>query len=391
MKTLIYMPLPGKLSGAPRRALTLARALRSNGFDACVVSEANSALLTCAKKHSFEAHPVNPTGALKLRQGSALKGGIVKKTWTALSIALQNFKLLKVILGSGADTVWIRGSKGIIYAGIAGFLSRKRIVWDIDYELPSQGIIRRIHEFGFLIAQVVIVQYKRAPVEIFGEDLAQKYSHKIIALIPGIEIDSLADYKVQHKARNEKHKETVFNILHIGMVCKRKNQRYLVNVAKKITSNAENNAFTLKLVGDVVEQDYAYNLNNDISELPPGSNVQFLGWRDDIYALLAQADLLVLPSEDEGVPNAIQEAMYIGVPVIASDVGGIPELIHHGETGWVLSLNDEEAWIEQIEKCIANPAMCQSVGANASAFAETHFGAKKWGDQYAKLLAKQPL
>ena len=66
------------------------------------------------------------------------------------------------------------------------------------------------------------------------------------------------------------------------------------------------------------------------------SNVRFLGLRDDIPELMAAADALVLSSAWEGSPNVVLEAMAAALPVVATDVGGVRELVETGRTGFVV-------------------------------------------------------
>jgi glycosyltransferase involved in cell wall biosynthesis len=68
-----------------------------------------------------------------------------------------------------------------------------------------------------------------------------------------------------------------------------------------------------------------------------------MGHRDDVPAILAAADLFVLPSESEASPNVILEAMAGGLPVVASRVGGIPELVADGVTGHLVPPADPQA------------------------------------------------
>lgn len=72
-----------------------------------------------------------------------------------------------------------------------------------------------------------------------------------------------------------------------------------------------------------------------------GDNVQFLGNRQDVPELLRAFDVFILSSMNEGISCAITEAMATGVPVIASDVGGNPELVDHEQTGFLFSPEDE--------------------------------------------------
>jgi len=74
-----------------------------------------------------------------------------------------------------------------------------------------------------------------------------------------------------------------------------------------------------------------------VFDLKLDKKIQFLGWVDDISEFLNQIDVFVLPSFIEGTPRSILEAYYHYVPVIATDVGGIPEILEHNKTGFLVS------------------------------------------------------
>ena len=89
---------------------------------------------------------------------------------------------------------------------------------------------------------------------------------------------------------------------------------------------------------------------------------QFVGHRDDVPALLAGADLFVLPSESEAFPNAIIEAMAAGLPVVATSVGGIPELVTEGVTGRLVPPGDANAIAEALIDLLDAPERAASFG-----------------------------
>ena len=91
----------------------------------------------------------------------------------------------------------------------------------------------------------------------------------------------------------------------------------------------------------------------------------FLGHRDDVAARLADADVFVLPSRSEAFPNAVLEAMAAGLPIVASGVGGILELIENGRTGWLVPAGEPQPLAERISSVMADPILARRLGAAA--------------------------
>jgi glycosyltransferase involved in cell wall biosynthesis len=94
------------------------------------------------------------------------------------------------------------------------------------------------------------------------------------------------------------------------------------------------------IVGEGPERN---SLENLASRLGVDSQVIFTGQRGDVYDLISAMDLFVLPSLSEGIPMVLLEALTLGVPVVASQVGGIPEVLVHGQTGFLVPPRDEKA------------------------------------------------
>lgn len=87
------------------------------------------------------------------------------------------------------------------------------------------------------------------------------------------------------------------------------------------------------------------------------SHVRLLGERQDVDALMAAADALVLPSLEEGLSNVILEAMAVGLPVVASAVGGNTELVEHGHTGLLCDPTDAASIAGAIQHLFAEPRL----------------------------------
>ena len=93
-----------------------------------------------------------------------------------------------------------------------------------------------------------------------------------------------------------------------------------------------------------------------------GAHVEFLGHREDIPTLLAAADVFVLPSRSEAFPNGAIEAMAAGLPVVASNVGGLRDLIQNGRTGVLVPPGNPEALAGALQSLIDNPAGAEALG-----------------------------
>jgi len=110
-----------------------------------------------------------------------------------------------------------------------------------------------------------------------------------------------------------------------------------------------------------------------VRDLRINSRVRFAGWRRDAMDIMAASDALVLPSRWEGMPNVVLEAMILGKPVVASSVGGCPELVEHGATGYLVSPGDVHALAQLMSQLGANPNEAEQLGMAGRAKASRWF------------------
>ena len=118
-----------------------------------------------------------------------------------------------------------------------------------------------------------------------------------------------------------------------------------------------------------------------------GRNVDLLGWveKEDMAAYLNNLKLLVLPSEREGLPNIVLEAMACGTLVLATPVGGIPDVIKDGETGFVLQDNSPECIARNIERAMSHPDIHKIIS-NAHGLIEREFTYEASVERYRRIL-----
>ncbi len=120
----------------------------------------------------------------------------------------------------------------------------------------------------------------------------------------------------------------------------------------------------LLLIGDGPDRVAA---EHQLVALGLSDRVAFLGRKQRFLPWLQAADVFLLPSENESFGLAALEAMAVGLPVLATDVGGLPEVVVHGETGWLSPLGDVDAMAHHALQLLADPALQSRMGGAARA------------------------
>jgi len=170
--------------------------------------------------------------------------------------------------------------------------------------------------------------------------------------------------------------EKDFLIGTVGRLHKQKGIEYLLEAIKLITkSQISNSQFQIFLiVGNGPER---RNLELRIENLELKGKVHLLGWRTDALEIISILDIFVLPSLWEGTPNVVLEAMAYGVPVIATNVGGVAELITDKETGVLVPPRNSEHLAKAILWVTRNYKQAKLMGEKAKKIVNEKFPIEK--------------
>lgn len=140
------------------------------------------------------------------------------------------------------------------------------------------------------------------------------------------------------------------------------------------------NAYLL-LIGEGPERPAIERL---IGELNLGGRVRLLGLRQDVSRLLHGADLFLLTSVSEGIPLTVLEAMAAGLPVVATDVGGLREVVDDGTTGYLAPARDDAALAECVRKLAGSPNLRHQQGVAGRERAARHFDQPRMCADYGR-------
>ena len=173
-------------------------------------------------------------------------------------------------------------------------------------------------------------------------------------------------------------------VVMVGVMRPGKGHKVAIDAAKQVPD------VNFLLVGDGTD-----GFANSIKDYAKGvENVILLGTRKDVPVILNAVDMLILPSDMEALPTVLIEAGAAAIPAIASDVGGVTEIIKDGETGLVIPPQDPTALAQAIQRLVAAPALAEQMGKAAFDRIQATFTlenqARELTTLYERIVAESP-
>ena len=229
-----------------------------------------------------------------------------------------------------------------------------------------------------LVDKIICVSQQ---VHEFAEQVIHLPPEKLVVIPNGVPIEDFARLPNALQARAALDLPTGELLIgSIGRMHRVKGYDFLLDAFSRIAASHTNSR--LLMVGDGPELDA---MKTKTSQLGLEQRVTFLGKRNDIAAILPAMDIFVLPSLHEGMPNAVLEAMAARLCVVASSVGGIPELVIHGQTGLLVPPRDSEALANALISLLNAPQMRSQMGQTGRKRALEHYSIQSNIDKTQKL------
>lgn len=290
---------------------------------------------------------------------------------------------------------------------IAACYKLKKIIEENDYILihghtPMGGVLCRLaakgvrsrgttllytaHGFHFYKGAPILNWMFYYPVEkhlaritdgiitINTEDYELLYTHgfkcKGKFLIPGVGVDNSRFHPVSdsYKAQLRNilgYHESQLILIYMAELIPRKNHRFIINAVPEILKTLPEIKVIFAGRGKLLEKMKKYS-----QQLGVASRIDFLGFRDDIDKLLAISDIGISSSRQEGLGINIAEAMYMGLPIVATDTRGHREMVKHGENGFLFELNNTKQFMKFISAIASDKKLRDSFGKRSTELVE---------------------
>ena len=349
---ILYLVTKLELGGAQKQAFSLMRRLNKEEYNIFLFTAYTGLLMDEAlaisgitvKRSKFLERPINP-----------------------LKDLLALFEIYSFIREKQIDVVHTHSSKAGIVGRLAARMARVRIIihtvhgWSFNDYQPFWTRLMYIclerWTGGFSDRLIVVSRYDQEKG--LSNNIANENKYSLIRY--GIDYAEFSAEQDAGKARQELGIGA--DDLVVGMIACFKPQKSpgdFVRLAGLINQSLPGVRFVL--VGDGALRG---NIEKLISKYNLRRNMFLLGWRDDIQEILSIVDVFVLTSLWEGLPISVLEAIASGKPVVATDTGGIKEVVFENKTGFLVSPGDVKTMAEKVKILLNNKDLRFKIGNNA--------------------------
>lgn len=291
---------------------------------------------------------------------------------------LSFYDVYKILRKEKIDIIHTHNTNPFIDGGLAAILARTpvRIHTDHAREYPDKKrymLAERI--LSVFYDQIVAVSEQTRDNLIEYEKIAPS---RIVTIQNGVSYDK----SVIHKRSNKKLADK-FIIGSIGRLCKAKGYEYLIEAMSLLKQHAED--FELQIVGD---GELMESLNTQIKSLQLEGIVKLVGEQSDVTRYYEAFDIFTISSISEGLPLVLLEAMAYGVPIIATDVGGIAGVVRDGYSAAIIQPHSAEALAERIYSLMNDKSERDRFMNNAMAVFNENYEIDRMVDKYVELFTK---
>ena len=285
-------------------------------------------------------------------------------------------EIREVIFKHGIDIVHTHGCKANMYGLLAASPLRVPLAATCHMAWPDRSLALRTYHS---LDRIVLRRFKKVITVSDPIQASLRKSgirrQKLTTIPNGIDVTPFSSYSRSRPLNAAGEDRFVIGV--VGRLIPCKGHRYLLQAAKQLINNFPN--ILCLFVGDGSELE---PLRHIVTELQLENNVSFAGKQDNMPAVYSSIDILVLPSLSEGMPMTVIEGMAAGCPVIASQVGDIPKLIKHGETGLLVKPGSSEDLSQAISQLLSEPAQRREIASRGQHWVSEKFSARTMAQRY---------
>ncbi|MFB1052063.1 glycosyltransferase [Paraliobacillus sp. JSM ZJ581] len=254
---------------------------------------------------------------------------------------LLNIKqITNIVKKINPDILHLHAARGIFIGRIVGFICQKIYKMKLKIMTTSHGLWLPKNKNNFIYKYLMHFMKKLDKATIAVSERSKKElleigykSDQVYTIYNGVDFKKFDVYR--------KIKKKIYNISFVGRFTEQKGIRYLMEAINDLKSNLH-----FHIYGEGELENYI----NDYIKKNQLNNVKLMGYSDNVGEVFKDTDLLIAPSINEGLPYTLVEAINCGVPIISTNVGGIPEIVEHGRNGLLIKPSSTTALVNALEE-----------------------------------------
>lgn len=312
------------------------------------------------------------------------RGTPALKVFKVIKYVYANLKICKTLLflKSIKSCYFMLGERplliAILFAKIIGkeiiYISTGSLVKQTNGDSLKERICGYVEQFNHCLSDRVVLYSSKMISSSYAEKLGSK-----IVIAPRHFVDTSRFHCMTDIKQRDK------TVGYIGRFDEEKGTRNFIHAANETIKKRQDINFLMIGDGKLRDEIEGYIESNDLAR-----NVTIVRWlqHDNLPKYMNMIKLIVIPSYTEGLPNVMLESMACGTPVLATPVGGIPDIITQGETGFLLKSNDPECISKEIIALIENPNL-ERVSVASYNFIEENFTVNRAIERYTEIFGSK--
>ena len=376
-KTILYLDHTAKMGGGEIALLNLVMALNPAQYRPLVLLAEDGPLAAKLRDAGIDTTILPLDSALRETRKDSLGVGSLLKLAQVKELLAYSRTLARWARVHSVDLIHTNSLKSDIYGGVAGRLARIPVIWHVrdninaDY-LPGP-VASGFRLLSRLLPQLVITNSQSTLNQLWPKmpkSSAVVYSGVAQELSPdGYEVvhDGYVAGTAAEEAAPEQPEHGGWGhppvVALIGRIAEWKGQHVFLRAAAAVHRRFPDARFWV--IGSPLfgEYEYEQSLYTMTEQLGMTQTVKFLGFRDDVAALMPQIDIVVHASIlGEPFGQVVIEGMAAGKPLVATDGGALPEIVIPGETGYLVPMGSAEEMASAIRRLIADPIQARAMG-----------------------------
>jgi L-malate glycosyltransferase len=375
LKILFYNHT-GTVSGAERVMSMILERLDRVRFQTVVVCPDDSPMMEVTQKLKVRTRGLQP-----LEARFTWRLDLVVRYLISFASVIRSAR--RIVIEEAPDVIHANSIRAGLVMAAATLGLDLPVIWHAHDILPHHPLSTVVRLFASFTSRNRILAVSQAVADRFRGIILRPLRRRVPIVVIHNAVD-LERFKPNTKSREEVRcalglgdAQPVVGI--VGQLTPRKGQMELIEAFAQV--NREVKDAVLLIAGAALfnrDEEYAAQLERVVESLGIAHRVRFLGPRDDIPKLMQAVDVLVVNSHEEPFALTVLEGLSSGTAVLATSVGGTPEMIRHGENGWLVKARDQNALAKAMLILFANQSLRDQLGRDGRREAIARFSTKRF-------------